>query len=346
MGTPCVFEPSRYCLVTKGVVHVSARTRKLFANNQLGPADGTVTDSEGVRSIARAHSDPRQSGDLFHAGAEQQHAERVQHRRVADGRYVCQVWKPLCWQWAQRVLRLQKQNCATALKPAWPMNRIDPRTVILLGGVMSGLMSLGVVLAQAQLPGVDQGFGSFGRRRCCWFSWVACWSPDWAPCPTPSSSPCPACWSGSGRPGPMLAASTSLVSRPVWHRAQADRRDDARQQLWFTVVQPSYHVRLVLANLLAANLFTVHAYLVLKQGSATLARVLTTGVLLVMAVIQVMRLVTSFICSMGQDILVYTSPLQLVYVTSFVFCILLLSIGLGVDGDRKLARRAGTPGNP
>ncbi len=105
-------------------------------------------------------------------------------------------------------------------------------------------------------------------------------------------------------------------------------------QLWFTFVAPNYHMRLIFSNVLAVYLFAVHAYLVLKHGSPTFANALTTGVLVAMAAIQLMRLVTSFIWPVGSDIF-ETAPHHLIYVASFVFCILLLSIStVLMAGDR------------
>lgn len=106
-------------------------------------------------------------------------------------------------------------------------------------------------------------------------------------------------------------------------------------QAWFTFAEPNFHVRLVLANLLAGYLFAVHAYLVLRQGLSTLARGLTCGVLAVMSLIQWMRLVTSFIWPVGNDIF-ETSPHHVVYITSLVFCILLLSISLVLMATDRL----------
>jgi diguanylate cyclase (GGDEF)-like protein len=106
-------------------------------------------------------------------------------------------------------------------------------------------------------------------------------------------------------------------------------------QLWFTFIEPNFHMRLVLSNALAAYLFGAHAYLVIKQGAPTFARVLTIGVLLTMMMIQTMRLVTSFIWPLGEDIFA-KSPVQLVFVSSFVFCILLLSISTVLLASERL----------
>lgn len=106
-------------------------------------------------------------------------------------------------------------------------------------------------------------------------------------------------------------------------------------QVWFTHVEPSYHARLVLANVLTGYLFAVHAYLVVKQGLSTLARAMMVGVLVTMSAIQLMRLTSSFIWPMGQDIF-ETAPHHVAYVTSFFFCILLLSISLVLMATDRL----------
>lgn len=106
-------------------------------------------------------------------------------------------------------------------------------------------------------------------------------------------------------------------------------------QLWFTLVEPSYRVRLGLSNVLAGLLFSAHAHLVFRQGIRTFARGLTLSVLVVMALIQVMRLATPFIWPLGQDIF-DKSPLQLMFVSSFVFCILLFSISTVLMASERL----------
>lgn len=214
------------------------------------------------------------------------------------------------------------------------MNLIDLRTVILLGGVMSGLMSLVLYALKRSYPASIKGLGQWSAALLLVFAGGVL-----------------AAGLGTLPDFVVIAVSRLLVVSGLFLAFVGSQRffgvtprvapwlaliaGVTLAQLWFTAVQPNYHVRLVLANLLAAYLFTVHAHLVLKQGLPTLGRVLTIGVLLVMAVIQVMRLVTSFIWPVGDNIL-DSSPLQLVYVTSFVFCILLLSISLVLMATESL----------
>ena len=106
-------------------------------------------------------------------------------------------------------------------------------------------------------------------------------------------------------------------------------------QLWFTVVEPSFRIRLGLANVLAAVLFTAHAHLVFKQGLRTFARALTFIVLMLMAATQVMRLATPFFWPLGQDMF-DKSPIHLIFISSFVFCILLFSISTVLLASERL----------
>jgi diguanylate cyclase (GGDEF)-like protein len=98
-------------------------------------------------------------------------------------------------------------------------------------------------------------------------------------------------------------------------------------QMWFTFVEPSYVARLALSNALAACLFIAFANLMHKQGLSSFARILTMGVVLVMLAILTIRIATAFLWPVGQD-LFDNSPQQLVYITSFSFCIVLLSVSL------------------
>jgi len=106
-------------------------------------------------------------------------------------------------------------------------------------------------------------------------------------------------------------------------------------QLWFTFVDPSYQVRLVLSNVLAAYLFGLHTWLVWKHRAPTFACVMFQLVLVIMTAIQLIRLVTAVLEPVGDSIF-DTSPLHLAYVTSFVFCILLLSIGTVLLATERL----------
>ena len=107
-------------------------------------------------------------------------------------------------------------------------------------------------------------------------------------------------------------------------------------QLWFTFVAPSFHVRLVLSNMFGAYVLAAHAYLIFKQRSPTFARVLTIVILLIMSAIQLMRLVTSFYLPLGDDAFDRRSMAQMFFIGSFVFCVLLFSIGTILMASERL----------
>ena len=98
-------------------------------------------------------------------------------------------------------------------------------------------------------------------------------------------------------------------------------------QIWFTFGAPNYPVRLWLSSGLALCLFLAFVNLLRKQGLDSFAKILTMGVLVSMCGIVLMRLVSSFIWPVGQDI--YDTSLQhLVYLSALSVFILLLSVSV------------------
>ncbi|WP_114968741.1 GGDEF domain-containing protein [Rhodoferax ferrireducens] len=214
------------------------------------------------------------------------------------------------------------------------MIQIDPRTVILLGGVQSGLMSLVLYSLKRSYPASIKGIGEWAAALLLVFVGTGLAT-------------------GHGRLHDFFSVSIArfLIVSGLYLAYVGSQRffgvkprvrawmtlitGVALIQMWFTFVQPNYHARLALANILAGYLFAVHALLVFKQGASTFARGLTLGVLAAMSAIQWMRLVTSFIWPMGQDVF-ETAPHHVVYVTSLVFCILLLSVSMVLMATERL----------
>lgn len=106
-------------------------------------------------------------------------------------------------------------------------------------------------------------------------------------------------------------------------------------QAWFTFVNPIFSVRLALSNALAACLFIAFVNVLRKQGLTTFARRLTMGVLLAMLCVLLMRLVTLAIWPIGEDIF-NSAPQHLIYVTSFSFLVVLLSVSLVLLASERL----------
>jgi diguanylate cyclase (GGDEF)-like protein len=204
------------------------------------------------------------------------------------------------------------------------MSLIDPRTVILLGGVMSGLMSLVLFSLKRSYPASIKGLGEWSAALLLVFIGSLLGA---------ATGKLPVVFTVS-LARLLLAAGLYLTYVGTQRFFGVTPRLKPwialiaalmLVQWWFTFIEPSYRIRLVLSNMLATYLFAVHAYLVIKQSSPTFARVMSITVLVTMSAIQFMRLVTSFIWPVGQD-LFETASYHLVYVGSFVFCILLFSI--------------------
>lgn len=106
-------------------------------------------------------------------------------------------------------------------------------------------------------------------------------------------------------------------------------------QLWFTYVDPNFHVRLVSANLLAGLIFIMQTRLLLQQKPLTFAKLWTISVMVLMILNLATRVVTSFIWPIGND-LFSQSPYQPFFVATFVFCIFLLSIGVMLMATDRL----------
>lgn len=214
------------------------------------------------------------------------------------------------------------------------MIQIDPRTVILLGGVQSGLMSLVLYALRRSYPASIKGIGEWSASLLLVFAGTVLAT-------------------GHGTLHDLFSISLArfLIASGLYLTYVGTQRffgvtprvwpwmtvitGVTLVQMWFTFVEPSYHVRLSLANVLAGCLFAAHAHLLFRQGAPTFARVLAMVVTASMSAIQWMRLLTSFIWPVGENVF-ETAPHHLLYVTSLVFCILLLSISLVLMATERL----------
>ena len=214
------------------------------------------------------------------------------------------------------------------------MSLIDPPTVILLTGIMSALMSLVLYALKRNYPPSIKGLGEWAVGLLVLFVGSLLFAgrgqlPEFLSIPVSNFL----VWSGlyltyvgsqrffgiSPRVGPWLALLTAGLLVFVW----------------FTLVEPIYHVRLVLGTGLRALLFGAHAILIWRQGSITFARGLAIGVLVGTTLIQILRAVTSFFYPLGTDIF-NTEPRQLTYITSYALFILLFSISLVLMASERL----------
>ncbi|WPC65484.1 diguanylate cyclase [Rhodoferax ferrireducens] len=206
------------------------------------------------------------------------------------------------------------------------MNAIDPRTVLLLTGIMGGLMSLVLYALKRNYPASIKGLGDWSAALLLLFAGgLLVAGRGKLPNLVSISVSSFLLWSGLYLA--YVGSQRFFGAKPRIAPWMALITGVALVQLWFSLVEPSYHMRLVLTTVVTACLSGVHAWLVFRQGSITFSRGLAVGVLVFLFGAQVMRLVTSFSAHFPLNAEFFdTSSLQLTYITSFAFSVLLFSI--------------------
>jgi diguanylate cyclase (GGDEF)-like protein len=102
-----------------------------------------------------------------------------------------------------------------------------------------------------------------------------------------------------------------------------------------THVYPSYHARLVVATSLATCLFLSQTRLLWTHATPTFAPRLCIAVSVLMALVQIMRLVTSFTLPLGENIF-EISPQNVIYLVSFSLGVLLYAVGMVLMASERL----------
>ena len=214
------------------------------------------------------------------------------------------------------------------------MTRIDPQTVIVLTGLMGGLMSLVLYSLKRNYPASIKGLGHWCIAFLLLFlAGVLIGGRGRLPEVITISFANLLLWSGVY----LSYAGTQLFfgMRPRAWPWMLLITAAFLSSLWFSQVTPNYVIRLASFTALMALLFAVHAWLILRQGPLTFAKALTGLALLAMTGIQLMRLVTSPMIP-PQSGIADNSVYQAIYITSFAFVTLLLSIGLVLMATDRL----------
>lgn len=214
------------------------------------------------------------------------------------------------------------------------MIRVDPRTIVLLSGVMSGFMSLILFSLKRSYPPAIKGLGEWSAA----LLMVAIGSVlgfGLGVLPTVVAITIPRILFPCGLFLAYVGTQRFFGVTPRFGRWVALIVTVLLGHVWFTFGEPSYPMRLTLSSVLGVCLYAAFANLVRQQGASTLARGLTLGVLVAMLAILIMRLVTAFIWPVGTDVF-DTSPQQLVYVTGFSFLVVLLSVSLVLMAAERL----------
>ncbi len=214
------------------------------------------------------------------------------------------------------------------------MIAIDPRTVVLLAGVMGGFMAVILFSLKRSYPPAIKGLGEWAMAC----AMVAVGSvlafglgyfPNFVAITIPRLLfPLAFLLTYVGAQRffgvvPKIAAWLLLIGAVVL------------AQMWFTFVNPSFAMRLALSNSLAACLFLAFANLLRRQRPSSFAKTLTMVVLVTMFVIIVMRLLTMAIWPPG-DSIYDNAPQQLIYLTAFAFFVVLLAVSLVLLAAERL----------
>ncbi len=211
---------------------------------------------------------------------------------------------------------------------------IDPRTVVLLAGVMSGFMAIILFSLKRSYPPAIKGLAEWGTA-CVMaaISSVLAFGLGYFPTVVAITIPrllfpmaflltyvgAQRFFGVVPRVGPWLALIAVVMLA----------------QMWFTFVDSNFAVRLTLSNSLAACLFLAFADLLRKQKPPSFAKRLTMAVLVTMFLIIIMRLLTLAILPPGNSIFDST-PQQLVYLTAFAFFVVLLAVSLVLLAAERL----------
>lgn len=204
------------------------------------------------------------------------------------------------------------------------MTQIDPRTAVLMGGLMSGLMAVVLYALKRSYPASIKGLGEWSLALALVFVGGMLGSARDA-LPDVASIALARTLMAFGVYGSYLGTQRFFGQAARTGPWLAVLVGFGLLQLWFTVVAPNFVMRLGLANVLVGTIFLLHAALIIRQGTRTFGCWLAATVMLAMAVLQLMRLAAFFIWPMAHD-LFDTSPQHLIYITSFAFCILMFSI--------------------
>ena len=203
---------------------------------------------------------------------------------------------------------------------------IDPRTIVLLTGIMGGLMAVVLYFLQRNYPPSVKGLREWsGATALLFFGGLAA--------------------AGRGK-APDLVSITGanfLIFCGVYFQFVGSQLFFGLQSkiapgllaiialtlasAWFTVVDPSYRPRLMISLLIMTSLFSIHAHLIYHHGTASFAHRFAFCVLLAAIASQVLRFATSWLYPLGTGIL-DTTPHNLAYVIAYPFVMLLFSIAL------------------
>lgn len=206
------------------------------------------------------------------------------------------------------------------------MPQIDPRTVVLLAGVMSSFMALVMFFLQRSYPPSIKGLGEWGVALLL-VTVGSTLAFGLGTFPNFVSITLPRILFPVGLFLGYVGAQRFFGETPRYWRWLVLIAFAAAVQMWFTFGEPNFAARLRVSGALSVCLFVAFVNLLRRQGMDSFAKVLTMGVLLSMCAIVSMRLLTALIWPVGTNIY-DSSPHHMVYLGALSIFILLLSVSV------------------
>ncbi len=203
---------------------------------------------------------------------------------------------------------------------------LDPRSVIVLAGVMGLTMALVVFFMRRSYPPSIRGLGEWALAPLVAFASTMLFAgrdflPDFVT---------------------IVVANFVLFQACILYYAGSQKfllgRSDTRgwtllngflglAMFWFSAIRPDFQARLLLVTLAVSALFFFHAWLYIGHKGRVFGKRLMTGLLLVQSIVAALRFISAVV-GMAGSTLMDASWIQSLYISMYSFTVLLLSISV------------------
>lgn len=211
---------------------------------------------------------------------------------------------------------------------------IDPRTVLLLAGIIGGMMAVVLLFMRRNYPASIRGLGEWATAAALIFlSALMLGARDAIPDLLSIVAGNLLLLAGLAL---SHVGSQKFLGSPPWTRLWAGViLATVPLLLWYTFVHPHYGFRMLAISLLIMVMTAAHAWTLLRHGAPSFATFLSGGALLVQTLAQATRFVSAFSAT-PDSALFLLSPAHTWLLSTYAFCMLTLCIGAILMATDKL----------